>query len=319
MQALTQLSILETLRASVIKVLANIAPEQFPLKISPLPVPHGIAEDLKLLVKNRLGQPFAAVLCSPTHDPDAVARNVRNVHLAQQVLGADLNGIFVEPLVMGVVSNLSYGIFPYCQSWSKPSILYRLQRHRVLPRLLDVIYRFTELSCTEAKPDEIYLAFIKPLKALAERRTLPKLIRNRATYALKQLDDGQWLPRHALMHGDCWGGNVLFRAKKGVGSRFSALDDRLILIDWTDSEVKGYPIYDLMSCAVSLRLGKSKLQRHLAAHCEILGCALEDVHSYFIAAIAHFEIDVAWCPSENLIPHAIACLDLLDQMVPLDR
>lgn len=318
MQILTQVSILEALKVSTVEALAKVAPDQFPLEISPLPVPKGGDADLKLLVKNSLGKPFAAVLCSPTDDPDAVARNIENVYLAQQVLGADLKGIFLEPLATGTVCNLSYGIFPYCQGWSNTSIVYRLQRRTVLPKLLEVLCRITELSCTEANPKEIHTAFITPLKALAELQTMPKLIRTRASYALKRIYDGHWLPYHTLMHGDVWGGNILFRPTEGVKSRFNSLEDRVIFIDWPDSKVKGYPIYDLMGCAISLNLRKSKLQRNLANHCEILGCALEDVHSYFIAAIAHFAINVAWCPSENLVPHAIACLDVLDQIVPLD-
>ena len=77
------------------------------------------------------------------------------------------------------------------------------------------------------------------------------------------------------MHGDLWLGNVM------------RLGGQIVVIDWGGGLLEGYPVFDLIRLAISLKLPMRKLRSEIAAHAESVGSAISDLDIYLISCFAH--------------------------------
>ena len=94
------------------------------------------------------------------------------------------------------------------------------------------------------------------LEALAE--CPDQALRDAADQGLARLRACDFVPKSRVMHGDFWIGNVMLDP--------SALRD-FVVIDWRGSAVDGFPIFDLVKFAQSLKLPPYVLRRELAEQC----------------------------------------------------
>jgi class 3 adenylate cyclase len=62
--------------------------------------------------------------------------------------------------------------------------------------------------------------------------------------------------------------------------------DRFAIIDWCGASREGYPIFDLLRLADSMRVSDARLAVELARHCELLGGDLDDAASHTAAGLA---------------------------------
>ena len=131
-----------------------------------------------------------------------------------------------------------------------------------MPAVFDWLRRAT--AATLAAPSsQTDAAFQRALLDVAQRVRMPRNIRTAAEDALQRLERAEWKPRHVLMHGDLWLGNILSGAPPGL---VQIATRKYVVIDSPGGQVRGYPIYDLSRLCTSIgQLGAALSERAIGA------------------------------------------------------
>lgn len=258
----------------------------------------------KYLIVDRWNRPSSVVICSAPEEPDVVSRAVEASQAARRSLGP-LGDVVLSPLAWGEISGLSYAVYPFCKDLTKSRYVWVLQRAWLRPRLLRWLRESTQATIHVPTSEEIERDFIAPLSDLHRLRGLPEQVRDSARFALDRLRAGTWSPRHCLMHGDIWKGNLMLAPGSRGWSRFA-------LIDWASSLIQGYGMFDLVSISRSLKLRGEGLRAEVENHCRILGCEFADARSHLACALAYIESHRGNFPWERYLDLATRSLQLLD-------
>lgn len=263
-----------------------------------------------LVLRDPAGQSRAVVLCSAPAAPNMVQRAMNRAQQAKAILGTSIGSPILDPLAQGSVQGLSYAVLPYCYGLSDSRPVWWIQRTLLRPSIFDWLWRATECSVRDVEPAAIERSFAGPLRRMTSLESISSRLRTAAERATERLDNGSWTPRHVLMHGDLWKGNILIRtANHAIEQR--RWRDRFVIIDWGGSEIHGYAIYDLVRFAQSTRLSAWSLRRELDRHCRLLRCEPTDANSYLLAALGHFAMNLEHFPFDRFASMAESCLTLL--------
>jgi hypothetical protein len=282
-----------------------------PLHASPLSGGNMVADGTTvLLLRDDVQRPQAVVLCSAPIAPDMVQRAMQRAHQAKVALG-ERNGVLIlDSLAQGSVRGLSYAVLPYCNSISESRIMRWGQRALLRPLMFDWLRRVVQSTVQGVERAAIEPAFCEPLRRLAALEMASDRLRAAATDACARLDSGAWQPRHVLMHGDLWQGNILIRTAGRSAQRWR---ERAVVTDWAGSKVDGHAIYDLIRLAQSMRLPAKALQVELVQHCRMLGCEPADARSHLLAALGYIMMNLEHFPMERYLQMASSCLTTLDE------
>jgi hypothetical protein len=264
-----------------------------------------------LLLRNAAtNQSLAVVLCSPPVSPDMIKRAMDRARQAKLILKESAGTHILDPLAQGSVHGLSYAVLPYCRSLSE-SRLWWIQRALLRPLIVDWLRQATECTVRNAEPASFEQRFGAPLQHIVSLKPLGGHLRAAASRSIERLKDGAWVPRHALMHGDLWKGNILIRPQDNILRRL-IMSDRFVITDWAGSEISGYAIYDLVNLAQSLPLNALILRRELDRHCRLLGCEPADATSYLLAALGHIGMNLEHFPIDRYMHLAESCFAALE-------
>lgn len=258
------------------------------------------------------GARLGAVLWSPAAAPEAVAQSMAKAAAAAEALDCSPASHVLLPLAQGSIEGRSYAILPYCKPLSSFRPLWWLQRRtarRFVTQWLQDVCRATTspVSSTDAEA-----SFERPLARLAACEALSPGVRHAARAAHGRLLSGAWQARHVLMHADVWRGNVLVRAPAQGAAQ--AWGERLCLIDWGASEVRGYGLFDLVRATDAFRIDPATGARELARHCEILQCEPIDAESHLSVALAHVFCHLGQFPLHRFARMAEDCCSTLDRL-----
>ncbi len=258
------------------------------------------------------GVRLGAVLWSPAAAPQAVAQSMAKATAAASALDPSPASHVLLPLAQGCIDGRSYAILPYCKPLSSFRPLWWLQRRtarRFVTRWLQEVCRATAspVSSTDAEA-----SFEQPLARLAACEALSPRVREAARSARRRLLSGAWQAQHVLMHADLWRGNVLVRAPTDNAAQ--GWGERLCLIDWGASEIRGYALFDLVRATDAFRIDRVSGARELARHCEILQCELVDAPSHLAAALAHVFCHLGQFPLQRFAQMADHCCSTLDRL-----
>ena len=171
-----------------------------------------------------------------------------------------------------------------------------------MPAVFDWLRRAT--AATLASPSsETDAAFQRALLDVVQRVRMPRDLRTAAEDALQRLERAQWKPRHVLMHGDLWLGNILF----ALLSLVQIATRKFVVIDWPGGQVRGYPFYDLSRLCTSVG---SSARRYGASYwrTRILGCLARDVEANLLSALGHIGLELDRFPEERYIGMAVQCV-----------
>jgi hypothetical protein len=251
-------------------------------------------------------KPHAVVLCSAPRFPDMVERAMSRAVQARSRLGSAEAAAILKPLLEGRIDGLSYSMLPHCEALSVHRWRWRLQRAMLGPRLLDWLYRVTADTVTLADAAQRDARFAAPLACLASLDRLSAPVRADIARATGRLRDGSWQPRHVLMHGDLWKGNILIDPDTAQPGR-RRWRDRFVVIDWPGSEVHGHAIYDLVRLAGSMKTPEAALRAELRRHCDVLGAATEDAMAYLLSALGYIALHLEEFPMDKYLPMVEAC------------
>ena len=258
------------------------------------------------------GRSVAVFQCSVPDFPEMVARGMLGAAQAKRALAATEAAAILDPLLETRLDGMSCALLRYCQPLSNQRLVWRIQRELLRPRLLDWLLRVTQQSLAEVTPDERSVHFAEPLERVAGEPGLQQTLRDDARRALQRLNEGSWRPRHVLMHGDVWKGNVLVEPTSASPER-RAWRDRFVVIDWPGSLLRGYAIYDLVRLAGSMHLGPAGLRSELRRHCDALHADAEDAGAYLLCALGHVALHLEHFPIAQFVAMAHSCHDTLKQ------
>lgn len=265
----------------------------------------------KWLIRDRVDQPRAVVLCSSPVAPGLVSRGMQRAREAKRALGPDLSRVILDPLHEGEVLGLSYAVLPFGRPLSESRWIRAWQRRRLLPTVLDWLRGAARATLREAVGAEVEAEFERPLRHLADLAAFPGLLRSAADDAVSTLQAARWTPRHVLMHNDFWDGNLLIDVQNATGRANRPWRERFLIIDWPGAQVRGYGFYDLLRFAKAMSLSQNRLANEVAAHCAILGCDPVHAKCHLLAALGHLELHRERFPWEHYVRTALACWETL--------
>lgn len=263
-----------------------------------------------LLLRDPAGQSRAVVLCSSPVAPGMVQRAMTRAQQAKVVLGASAGAPILDPLAEGSVRGLSYAVLPYCNGLSDSRPIWWIQRALLRPTIFNWLQRATECTVRDVEPAAIDRSFAETLRCMRSLVPISNGLRAAASLAAERLDAGAWTPRHVLMHGDLWKGNILIQPANRAVERLK-MSDRFVIIDWAGSEIYGYAMYDLVRLAQSMHLNARNLRREVDRHCRLLRCEPADATSYLLAALGHIAMNLEHFPIDRYAHMAESCYTTL--------
>lgn len=252
-----------------------------------------------LLLRNSAGQSRAVVLCSAPSSPGLVERAMRRARQAKEILGTSVGAPILDPLLEGSVMGLSYAVLPYCRGLSEYRPVWWIQRALLRPPIFDWLWHANKRTVSDVEPAAVDKSFAEPLRRIVSLKSLlsDRLLAAAET-AGERLLAKRWTPKHVLMHGDFWKGNILMRSA-GDAIEQENWRDRFTIIDWPGSEVRGYAIFDLIRMAQSINLSPRRLRNEVARHCHLLRCEPVDAMSYLLAALGHVLMNLEHFPIDR--------------------
>jgi len=281
--------------------------------------PKEVADDpTKLLVEDLHGHEMAVVLISSRVEPELVGKGMRTASDAKQVLGEKLGSVILTPLGEGFLRGLSFTILPFRKPISEGRIARRYWRLILRRKVLDWLAAVNEKTARDVEDAEISRAFEEPLRHLATLETMNAQVRSAAEDSLERLNRGEWKPRFVLMHGDLWEDNLLLSSGSPAppSNQPSA---PFVVIDWPGASLLGYPIYDLLRIAHSMRLGRSALRREVSRHREILGMGSAGAMGHLLGCLGHVGLNLGCFPMEMYTEMSMTCFDDLRTALVPDR
>jgi hypothetical protein len=276
MMSLQQIS--PALIAALEEQLAHALGER--VSLAPFAEHKGVVDEtLKLAARTSRGEALGVVLCAPVVAPQLVARSCQRGRAARAALGEELGRVVVTARAEGEHAGLSWALMPQARVLGG-GLVARVE-HLWLAGALFAWLRAVVQRSAGAADSAARSCYEEALAYAAGEPALGDEIRCAARAAQERVARGAWRPRHVVMHGDLWAGNLLGAPGTRPFSR------RFVLIDWDTSRVAGFPIFDLVRAAHSFGASRARLGRELSAHAAALGWPLEDARGALIAAIGH--------------------------------
>ena len=272
-----------------------------------------VADDpVKVEVRDPAGRPRAVLVCANPRAPDLVLRGVERAHAARNLLGEELGGVVIEPLLSGRFQELSWVLLPRQRPLSGSVWGWRVQRVPVAYRVLRWLRHALRATRQEVSPEESHRRYRIPLEALVGDKRFSAPLRRGAEQAVARLSAGTWVPRSVLAHNDLWKGNILL-----PGSQSSVDRSRhgFVLIDWAASDTRGFPIYDLLRVGLSLSLPKAAIRWALLSHCRVLESDPHDASSYLLASLADLDQNRGCFPEDRYLELAHRLYGVLASLI----
>jgi hypothetical protein len=286
------------------RALAGVCGE---IRVDYLCEPKDVEDDpAKLLISDERGHPVAVVLVSSPVEPDLVGRGMRIAHEARERLGSPLANVILEPFGEGTLRELSYTILPYRRPLGDGRISTRFWRLVLRRRVLDWVAGVSEATAREVAAGQVDAAFTKPLEHLAELDTMDAEIREAAAESRSRLARTGWKPQSVFMHGDLWEDNLL-RASGSTGGVADANDAPFVVIDWPGATMQGYPFYDLLRIARSMRLSAAGLRNEVRRHRRILDLDSTGAMGHLLAGLGHIGLNLGCFPMDMYVDMSRNC------------
>ena len=264
------------------------------------------------LVQDAEGQAIGVVHFSSRAAPGMVARGMARARIAAAGLASPLNRAVLLPIAEGEIDGQSYAVMPHCRSFSGRRWRWALERLLLRPVVFRWLHGVAETTLQPVTALDLAQRFQRPLEGVLALEGASALLTTCTRRALTRLASGAWKPRHVLMHGDLWKGNLLLRGEKGLRS----WSERLAVIDWAGAQQRGYAFFDLVRAADSLRVRPAALQAEVARHCAVLGCKRVDATSYVLAAVGAILGEIGEFPLDRLLAMAEDAVRSVEEAEP---
>lgn len=254
----------------------------------------------KFLVLDRRERPIGFAFADDPSAPGMVARNGNRAQEARRVLGPEVGYPVLVPLGQASLGGLGISIYPLCQPLARTRLEWGFQRSGVQRWAAGWLRQVAARTARPPSGDAgVVAGFTRPLEFLASMGAVDERLRARSREALRRLQRGQWRPRHVLMHGDFWKGNLMVRSGSSALHRLRPSESDVTVIDWATAELVGHALFDLVRVADSLGLDAETLRAEVLAHCAILECDAVDAHGHLLAALGFRAANLDQFPVER--------------------
>jgi hypothetical protein len=273
-----------------------------------LPLPRRIADHVeKAIVFTPKARPVLLVMLAPPAYPDCVHDALQRAAAARRALGDDVIGAAVQvALCQGFVDRQSFAVVPYLTPMGRGRLRRRWHRFRLRRPAFDWLREVTRRTIM-LPPREAHVgSVLTPLLALSRMERVGERVRQAATGSLRELEGGRWEPQWVLAHNDLWVGNFLRRRPDPAGVPSFAV------IDWGASQIRGFPVYDLLAIASSINLSTASLRRELRQYCAVLGCEPAQARHHLLLALGTLSLSLGEWPVERFAKRAQAFLTYLE-------
>ncbi|MBS0197396.1 MAG: hypothetical protein JSR77_11625 [Planctomycetes bacterium] len=231
-----------------------------------------------------------------------VARAAKRSHEIQSLLSRETRGAVLPPFYQAE----SGGLVVACYEWRDPmpgGVFGLIRRRRVRHSLFRWLRMVAGQSIGGVSIADV--RFRECLLVVASEGEFSLAMRKAAEHAIERLDAKVWSPQHQIDHNDLWSGNVRL---SGTGSHG---DWSFSLIDWADSNPRGFGMYDLVRLSSSFGLSTARLAREVRSHCSAKGCSEIDAMGMLLASIGHLGTNLRCFPSERFVAVAERCFRTL--------
>lgn len=270
-------------------------------------------ETIKVLIKNNCQQNIAFAIFSSPLNPGHVHRGIKNVELIKKQITKELANHIVDHIDEGDIDGLSYAIWPFYQPLSNSRLPWFVQRKALSGSISDWLLSIAQKTSVIATSEKIETKFIDPLHFLSKLFSNNQFLQKKVHESLKCFDDKSWRPVNIVAHNDIWKGNILLNKYISYLPFVSHPEGaKWVVIDWSGSQIHGYPIYDLVRFAQSFKLSTGQLRQQLARHCDILHCDFNHARCYLVCSLAHLAMNLEYFPVHRFIELAGSCLALVD-------
>jgi thiamine kinase-like enzyme len=266
-------------------------------------------ETTKILIKNQLGRHIAFAIISPESNPEIIKKGNKQVELIKNIVSQKLSNTIVEPLYEGNIDGLSFAIWPYYQKLSNNRLLWHYQRKILTNKISSWLLDIANETSVTASYEQIGSKFVDPLIYLSKIVQNNTFFQRIAHESLECFEDKDWRPINIVAHNDLWKGNILLEKS------FPYISGRFIVIDWSGSQVHGYPIYDLVRFAHSFKLSTCQFRQQLLNHCNILNCNIFQSRCYLVCSLASLSMNIDNFPLHRFIKLAESCLGYFNNAV----
>ncbi len=269
------------------------------------------------IVRDADERPLGIVQLSAEAAPGMVARGMARAAAAAAMLGTASGRAVLLPLAQGRIDGRSYAVMPYCLPFASERWRWAAQRLRLGPVVLDWLHGVAARTAATVADRDIDVDFVQPVMRLRGLEGASARLVVACDEALARLTSGAWVPRHVLMHGDLWRGNLLLRPAVGGAwpPRRAPWAQRLAVIDWAGAQLQGHPFFDLVRVAQSLGLAPRRLRAEIDRHCALLACARIDAASCVLAAAGDILGELEQFPVHRLLGMAESTLRCVDAAI----
>ncbi len=305
---------LDTLRPLLTQSLGNIVTECDALRIEYLCEPKAVADDAtKLLVLDENNKRIAVILVSSQIEPKLIGRSINQARDIKKHLNPSLGSVILEAMASGTVNACTYAVLPYCNPVSNRRLLKRVHRIMIRSTVLEWLAQVIETTARIPDKDTIFSGFVAPLQHLVATEIMQAPIRNMACEAIGHIQTGAWLPRHVVMHGDFWEGNILFSNKEARDAKnpFASI----VIIDWPGGLIDGYAMYDIVRLGMFMKLPKRIIHSQVQRHCLALGCDMQDARFHLLTALGHLGMNLGFFPPNRYASMVANCVRYLDEVI----
>ncbi|MCE9660679.1 MAG: aminoglycoside phosphotransferase family protein [Burkholderiales bacterium] len=296
-------------------------PEEIESAVESLMEPHGGIGGVEFLALPRLvpdhvekavvftpeARPALLVMIAPAAYPDCVRDAFGRAEAARLALGGTIGEAVQVALCKGFAASQSFAVVPYLRPRGSGRLRQRWERLRLRGPVLAWLREATRRTVSVPPEGALADGFVEPLRALCAHAAVGEQVRSAARASLGALEAGRWQPRWVLAHNDLWIGNLLRRPSVRDGAPAFAV------IDWGGSRVRGYPMYDLLTMATSIRLPTASLRRELRQHSALLGCEPAHAKDHLLAALGALALDLGEWPVERFAATARQFVSLMDE------
>lgn len=272
---------------------------------------QGEVADATELFIARAGTKRHFVHVSPAKFPPAVSNACLKAKAFAVAVGSPIDRAVLLPIAEGECGQRSLAVFPFVRPFALNGARFRIERLIFAPAVLRWLHKIATLSQTGANRSELAATYTANLDALLGAPGIYPGLAKASARAIEKMNSNKFLPRAVPMHGDLWLGNLLRHARR------NRLD--FVIIDWGGSLVQGFPVFDLVRLAISLRFSPQRLRRELTRHANALGCSLIDTQVYLLAALGHFARHRGEMPIEAFNDMAWNCYTSHLHAAGLDR
>jgi len=246
----------------------------------------------KLVAHDASGRPAAFVVVSPRAHPSAVLEATLRARAAREQLRGEPAAAVLVPWRVGEADGLSFSVTEYAHPLGGHDLLSRWRRRSCGRRAIDWLHHVAAQTVADVPEDAVDARVAGPLARLVADETLGSSVRTAGREALAALDAGRWRPRQQLAHNDFWWNNLV---------RPSTRRDLAwpYVIDWGGAAVDGFPLYDLMRMAHSLRLSPRLFAQDLRRGARPLQCTPAEAPHHVVTALAALREHLGQWPKEQ--------------------